>query len=206
MLGLPKSTEINKPLPKKVIFDKFKPNATDRKLFDEQISRLTIIAEISPQTVSIAASEEVSAVYLVLVTLKGADCDKKNIALLSKLIDQRMLFALQQHEDEVRLAVYRAERVLISECKLLSDWKLNLSGLDLGAVWENIIAETCSIKLSFGKSLDETITANERRDKLIKDIAALDKKAMHERQPRRKWDYSDEIKRLKFELEELNNG
>lgn len=205
MLGLPKSTEINKPLPKKVIFDRFTPNTTDRKLFDEQISRLAIIAEISPQTVSIAASEEVSAVYLVLVTLKGADCDKKNIALLSKLIDQRMLFALQ-HEDEVRLAVFRAERVLISECKLLSDWKLNLSGLDLGAVWENIIAETCGIKHSFGKSLDETIAANERRDKLIKQIAVLDKKAMNERQPRRKWEYSEEIKRLKYELEELKNG
>lgn len=40
MFGLPKSTEINKQLPKKVIFEKFKPNTTDRKLFDEQISRL----------------------------------------------------------------------------------------------------------------------------------------------------------------------
>jgi hypothetical protein len=205
MLGLPKSTEINKPLPKKVIFDKFKPNIADRKLFDEQISRLAIIAEISPQTVSIAASEDVSAVYLVLVTLKVADCDKKNIALLSKLIDQRMLFALQ-YEDEVRLAVYRAERVLISECKLLNDWKLSLRGLGLGVVWENIIAEICGIDLSVGKNLDETIAATERRDKLIKQIVVLDKKAMNERQPRRKWEYSEKINRLKFELEELNNG
>ena len=35
MLGLPRSTEISKQLPKKAIFDRFKPSAADRKLFDE---------------------------------------------------------------------------------------------------------------------------------------------------------------------------
>jgi hypothetical protein len=205
MFGLSKSTEISKQLPKKVIFDKFKPNAADRKLFDEQISRLSIVTEISPQTVSIVASTDVSAVYIILVTLKTADCDKKNIALLSKLIDQRMLFALQS-EDTVRFAVYRAGRVLFSENKPLDAWKLNLRGLDVGAVWENMIAEIGGFDLFGGRTLDETIAANERRDKLIKQITTLDKKAMSERQPRRKWEYAEEIKRLKVDLEELNNG
>jgi hypothetical protein len=205
MFGLPKSTEINKPLPKKAIFDKFKPNPADRKLFDEQISRLTIVAEISPQTVSIAASEDVSAVYLILVILKAADCDKKNIVLLSKLIDQRMLFALQ-YEDTVRLAVYRAERVIVSKSKPFDDWNLSLSGLNPGAVWENMIAQIGGIDFIDGKNLDETIVMNECRDKLTKQIAALDKKAMDEQQPRRKWEYAEEIKRLKTELEELKNG
>jgi hypothetical protein len=205
MFGLPKSTEINKPLSKKAIFDKFKPNPADRKLFDEQISRLTIVAEISPQTVSIAASEDVSAVYLILVMLKAANCDKKNIALLSKLIDQRMLFALQ-YENTVRLAVYRAERVLVSVNRPFDDWSLSLSGLNLGTVWEGIIAQIGGIDLTGGKNLDEAIVVNERREKLTKQIAVLDKKAMDERQPRRKWEYAKEIKRLKTELEELKNG
>ena len=73
MLGLPKSTEINKTLPKKAVFDKFKPNAADRKLFDDQISRLAIVAEISPQTVTVTAGTDVSAVYVILVTLKTAE-------------------------------------------------------------------------------------------------------------------------------------
>lgn len=205
MFGLPKSTEINKMLPKKAIFDKFKPNAIDRKLFDDQISRLAIVSEISPQTVSIAASEDVSAIYIILVMLKAADCDKKNITLLSKLIDQRMLFILQ-YEDKMRFAVYRAERVLVSESKQLDEWKLHLRGLDLGAAWENMIAEIGGVDLSGGKALDVTIIANERKEKLTKQIASLEKKAMNERQPRRKWEYSEEIRRLKAELEELNNG
>jgi hypothetical protein len=205
MFGLPKATEIYKPLPKKAVFSKFNPNAADRRLLDDQISRLTIVAEISPQTVSVMDSEDVLAIFVILIALKTADCDKKTIALLSRLIDQCMLFALQ-YEDTMRFAAYRAERVLMSESKPTDAWKLNLDGLDLGAVWENFIGEIGGIELTRGKNIDEIIVANERREKLMKQIAALEKKAMNERQPRRKWEYVDGIKRLKVELEELNNG
>ena len=201
MLGLPKSTEISKQLAKKAIFDKFKPSPADRKLFDEQINRLAIVAEISPQTVAISAGADVSAVYAILVTLKTPDCDKRNIALLSKLIDQRMLFVLQ-YEGSARLAVYRAEKVLFSESKPIDEWKMTLSGLNLGAAWDNIIAQIGGIDLSGGKGLDETITENDRREKLKKQIAALEKKAMAEKQPRRKWELVDQVRKLKLELEE----
>jgi hypothetical protein len=204
MLGLPKSTEINKPLPKKAMFDKFKPNAADRKLFDEQISRLTIVAEISPQTVNITVGADVTSIYVVLVSLKTDECNKKNIALLSKLIDQKMLFILQ-YGDSARLAVYRTEKVLMSESKPIDEWKLALIGLDLGAIWKNIIVEVGGIDLTGGKDLDATIVEKDRREKLHKQIAALEKKAMNERQPRRKWELAEEVKRLKRELEDNPN-
>ena len=111
MLGLPKSTEINKFLPKKTIFEKFKPTASQRRLFDSQISRLAIVAEISSQTVNFAVGNDVVAIFVVHAILKGPICDKRNIILLSKLINQNMLFALQ-YETTIQLAVYRAGKVL----------------------------------------------------------------------------------------------
>ena len=204
MLGLPRATELSKALPKKAIFDRFKPSPTDRRLFDEQINRMSIVAEISPQTVALKASEDISAVYVILVALKTNQCDKKNIALLSKLIDQRMLFVLQSGEN-ARLAVYHAGRVLMSESTPLTDRKLNLSGLDLEAVWENAIAQIGGIDLTGGKALNATIAENDRQEKLTKQIMALEKKAMTERQARRKWELAEEIRRLKIELGETAN-
>lgn len=199
MLKLPKTTEISKALPKKAIFDRFKPSPESRRLFDEQISRMSIVHEISPQTTAIKAGEDASAVYVILVTLKTAECSKKNIALLSKLIDQRMLFVLQ-FADTARLAVYRADNVLISESKPLADWEVPLSGLDLGAVWENIVAQIGGIDLTTGKELNAAIAENKRIEKLQKQIDALEKKVMAERQPRKKWKIAEEIERLKKEL------
>jgi len=205
MLGLPKSTELSRQLPKKAVFEMFKPSPADRKLFDEQISRMAIVAEISPQTLAVTASEEVAAVYVVHVSLKVAECDKKNIALLSKLIDQRMLFVLQ-YGDNARLAAYRAGKVLISDSKPLNEWALSLTGLDLAGIWENAIAQIGGIDLSDGKDLDAMIADNERRDKLAKKIEVLEKKAMSEKQPRRKWELAEEVKKLKEEMEGFYNN
>ena len=199
MFGLPKTTEINKQLPKKAIFEKFKPNAADRKLFDEQINRLSIVAEISPQTVSIAADEEVVAIYIILVLMKTANCDKKNIILLSKLINQNMLFALQ-YENTVNFAAYRADRVIMSDSRSMDDWELKLKGLNLRSTWDALIADISGLEPADGKSLDEMIIQNENIKKLEKKIAILEKKAMIERQPRRKWDLAQEIKQLKEQL------
>lgn len=200
MLGLPKATELTRPLSKKAVFEMFKPSTADRRLFDEQISRMAIVAEISPQTLAVTASEEVAAVYVVHVALKMPECDKKNIALLSKLIDQRMLFVLQ-HGDNARLAAYRAGKVLVSDSKPLKDWTLPLTGLDLEGIWKNAIAQIGGIDLSDGKDLDATIIESDRRDKLAKKIEALEKKAMSEKQPRRKWELAEEVRELIKEME-----
>ncbi|HAE62557.1 MAG TPA: DUF4391 domain-containing protein [Eubacteriaceae bacterium] len=199
MFGLPKSTEINKQLPKKAIFEKFKPNPADKKLFDEQINRILIVGEISPQTVNVAPGNEVKAIYILLVIMKTKACDKKNIALLSKSIGQRMLFALQ-YQDKVQFAAYRADRVLISESKPFDNWQLKLNGLDLGSIWDDLIVTISDIDLAEGKAIDETIIENEYREKLIKQIAVLEKKAMNERQPRRKWELAEELNKLKKQL------
>ena len=199
MFNLPKSTELNRFIPKKVIYDKFKPTTAERKLFDDQINKITIVGEISNKTVNISQGEKVNAIYILLITMKTKECDKKNIALLSKLIDQKMLFALK-YENEVQFATYRADRVLISEVKLFDSVELKLNGLDLDSIWDNLIATIMGISLTKGKVLDETIVENEEKTKLMKQIAVLEKKAMNERQPRRKWELADKLNKLKKQL------
>lgn len=199
MFGLPKTTEINKQLPKKAIFEKFKPSATDRKLFDEQINRLSIVAEISPKTVSMTADEEITTIFIILIQMKTTDCDRNNIILLSKLIDQNMLFALQ-YGDTVKFAVHYANRVLISEERHIDEWEIKLRGLDLKGIWESLIASIAGIELLDGRNLEEIIIQNEEIEKKTKKIAILEKKAMNERQPRRKWELAQEIKQLKEHL------
>ena len=199
MFNLPKSTELNRFIPKKAIYDKFKPTTAERKLFDDQINKITIVGEISNKTVNISQGEKVNAIYILLITMKTKECDKKNIALLSKLIDQKMLFALK-YENEVQFATYRADRVLISEVKLFDSVELKLNGIDVDSIWDNLIATIMGISLTKGKVLDETIVENEEKTKLMKQIAVLEKKAMNERQPRRKWELADKLNKLKKQL------
>ncbi|GHV14260.1 hypothetical protein FACS1894219_10130 [Clostridia bacterium] len=200
MLGLPKATELNRTLPKKANFDKFKPGAADRQRFDTDIRRLAIVHEISTTTVNIAAGETISAFFVVLVNLRSADCDPKNIQLISKLIPQNMLFVLE-HEDKARLATFRT-KVIQTEWKPLEEWEIKLTGLNLDSVWENIIVQIGDVEITEGNTLDDQLAADEERAKLLRRIEQLEKQARSEKQPRRKWELVEEVKRLKSVMEE----
>ena len=75
MFDLPKSTEIRKPIHKKLIYQKFSTELSrDKKSrFDEDISRIIITNEISENSINIKATEDVSAIFVVQIELKTRD-------------------------------------------------------------------------------------------------------------------------------------
>ena len=136
MLGLPHSTEISKPLPKKAIFAKFQLKPAQRDRFDADISRMTLVNVISQSTVpALQAGEKVAAIYVVDVALKRRDYDPKNIALLSTLIPQMMLFALH-FEGQLQLAIFHS-KLLSGGWMAEEEACLALTGTTLDAVWDN---------------------------------------------------------------------
>jgi hypothetical protein len=203
MLGLPESTEMNRPMPKKAIFDRFKLSSSDRQRFDSEIRRLAIVNEVSPSTTNIIAGESTGSFYVVLVSLRSAECDKKSLVLLSKLIPQNMLFMLE-YNDTASLAVYRADRVIQSEWKPLNEWEVKLTGLNLDTVWENVISQIGGLEIAEGSTLDEQIEVREERARLLQRIERLEKQARSEKQPRRKWELVEEVRRLKEGVEGEN--
>lgn len=195
MLGLPKSTELKKQLPKNAIYAKFYMNTATKDKFDTDIKRILIVNEVSKTTTSITKGKLVKSFFVLLVVLKREDFDEKNIVLISKLIDQNMLFILQ-YEDKSKLAIYNTKL-------LQTDWQNNdslsieLKGLNFDTIWENIIIQVGGIEIEKGKSLDEQIEIDEKRKKLQKQIKSLEKQARSEKQPKKKFELVQEIRKLK---------
>ena len=196
MYGLPQTTEIRKQLPKKAIYAKFELKPAQRDGFDTDVSRIDIVAVVSPTTVpAIAAGESIKEFYVLAVQLKRKDYDEKNIAMLSKLIPQNILFALQ-YEDETQLAIYHT-KFIKSDWKPTDEATICLTGLTLDTVWENIIKTIGEIQVQDGKTLAEQIQDDEQRAKTLKLIAELEKKMAKETQPRKKRELFEQIKKLK---------
>lgn len=201
MLGLPKATELNKQLPKKTIYSKFSMNTAAKDKFDADISRITIVNEISPQTVkAISATEEVPSFYVLLVSLKKKDYDERTIAQVFKLIDQNMLLVLD-YQGEYRLAVYHT-KLLQSGWQKAAHCTVQLKGLDLSAIWQNVITQVGNIEIEEGHSLEEQIAIDERRAKLQTEIDRLERLARKETQPKKKFELVQRIQRLKQDSED----
>ena len=193
MLGLPKSTELNKLLPKKAIYAKFQMNTAQKERFDGEISRISIVGELSPATTGLAAGAAVRSIFVLLVALKHLDFQANAIAQISKLIDQNMLLILE-HEGRRKLAIYHSKLI---QTDWMPDCTVTLKGLDLDAVWENLIVQVGGITIEQGNTLDQQIVADEKRAKLEKEIARLEKLARAEKQPKKKFDLAQQINKLK---------
>lgn len=201
MLGLPKSTEMNKQLPKKAIYAKFQMNTAAKDKIDADISRIVIVNEISPSRINIPAGEEVGSFFVLLVALKKKNFDEKTIAALSKLIPQNILFVLE-FEGQSKLAVYRT-KLMQTDWKPTESCTLELRGLTLDKVWENIIR---SLELGVWNeelSLDENLALHERQAKLEKEIAKLEKQARAEKQPKKKFELVQRVRALQKQLNVL---
>lgn len=198
MLGLPKATELSKQLPKNAIYAKFQMNTAENAKIDADISRITIVNEVSAEKVHIAAGDQVKSFFVLLVALKKKDFDDKTIITISKLIPQNMLLVLECG-DEAKLATYHT-KLMQTEWKQKEALSVELKGLNLDSVWENIIMQIGGITIDQGNTLDEQIAADEYRQKIEKEIAKLEKQARAEKQPKKKFELAQQIKTLKDEL------
>lgn len=59
MLGLPKSTELNKQLPKNAIYAKFQMNNAEKGKVDADISKIMIVNKVSAAKINIAEGDKV---------------------------------------------------------------------------------------------------------------------------------------------------
>lgn len=195
MLGLPKTTELNKQLPKKAIYAKFQMSPTAKAKFDADISRINIVGEISSNTTGIAQGKNIASIFVLQVILKQREFQPAIIAQLSKLIDQNMIIILD-HGNERKLAIYHT-KLIQTEWSPADACSIELKGLDLDSVWENMITSIGGITVQQGKTLDEQIAADEQKAKLEKEIAKLEKLARAEKQPKKKFELVQQIQKLK---------
>ena len=70
-------------------------------------------------------------------------------------------------------------------------------------VWENIVVDIGGVSIADGNTLDEQIAADERRQKIEKEITKLEKQARAEKQPKKKFELVQQIKKLNTEMGKL---
>lgn len=200
MLGLPAATEIRKLITKKKVYETFGDSMSTerRKSFDADIARITLLNEVSPASLSLADGKMVHAIFVLSIALRKKEVDKQNIAFIARLFKQQVVLVLS-FENEERLALWQT-RLILGAWQPLGSTALRIQGLNIDAVWEDIVTQIGGIQVDDGRTLDEQIALNDKRDKLQKEIDKLEKLAWAEKQPKRKMEYVKKLSELKAEL------
>ena len=210
MLDLPESTVFNKRIPKQKFYDNLSVTSQLKKIFVEQINQIIWRNKISPTTINITAGEIVTEIEVIAVKLNQKELDKRVIPLIDKEIPYHILFLLE-YSNEIQAWICYKEPTKSTTFKTgvyyHTDWLvpesliLRIDGLDLDMVYESFIRQIAGDRLGdVDSDIKDAINRDEQQQKLFKEIAKLEKKAMSEKQSRRKWELAEEIINLKNRL------
>jgi len=73
-------------------------------------------------------------------------------------------------------------------------------GIDMDKVWEHIVTTIGGFEVMEGVTIEEQITIDGERQKVIKQIETLEKKVRKETQPRKKLEMFEKLKELKSSI------
>jgi len=200
MLDLPKSTYFDKIIAKDKIYARAGVGNDLKNVFIEQVERIRWLNKISPATINIMHGEKVEEIQVIEISLATSAPDKRIMPTILKGIPYKIIFALV-FEGKATYTVYYDNKTCFT-----SETPPKLIGSDTDSLWENIVIQISEIIIEKDKTLAEQIADNIERDRIIGLIDRLEKQARSEKQPRKKWELAEEVKKLKKELEVILNA
>jgi len=196
-MELPQSTAYGRIIAKDKLYEHGGASRALQDVIAKQVGRIRWANKIAPSTMNIASDDEITEIELIDIELRVSytELDRRILPLIIKAIPYSLLFMLVSRENTYYAVVYRGK-------VYHSEMPPRIIGSGTKSIWENLVRQIADIPLS-EVPLADIIEETERTNKLAQQIEALERKARSERQPRRKLEYANEIKRLK---ELLKNG
>lgn len=139
--------------------------------------------------------------FVLQVELKQKTYSEKNIILISKMFGQNVLLVLH-HGGQYQLAIYETT-FFHTNWQEADKLQVQLKGLDMDAVWENLVMLVSGIKARPGSSMKEQIALELEKDKLRKSIEELEKRARREPQSKKKFEMFQRLREYQARLDEM---
>jgi hypothetical protein len=218
MLGLPKSTEFNKRIPKQKFYDNLTVSPTLKRSFVDQIRIIYWANKIAPSTLNLAEGKNVTEIEVFHIQLNQETLDENVLKQIDREIPYHILFVLEYDGKYKAVmgykeaagsgkASFKVDRYYQTEWLPETNLPVHLDGLNIDAVYENFVRQIAGDVLQAAtpqESLKESVARDDRRDDLQKQINKLQAKIRKEKQLNRQMEMNAELKKLRRELEELN--
>ena len=217
MIGLPKTTEFNKRIPKQKFYENMDISPALKKVFVEQVKIIYWRNKIAASTTNLAAGTDVTELEVFEVRLNSQVLDDSLLRQIDKEIPYHILFLLEYQGKyqawigykETAASGNKAFKVngyYHTEWLAEDELPLKLEGLNVDAVYENFVRQIAGDKLkteAVGESLKESVARDEQKQALQKQIATLQAKIRKEKQLNKQMQMNTELKKLKKELEAM---
>ena len=202
MLGLPRSTQVNRRVAKEKLYQNAALTPQTREMIKDQIESVFWRNKLADSTMAISAGETAPEIQIFEIQLRQRELDKRVLPAIAKAIPYKILFILV-FDDEAQAWIEASGTFYNTDWQSLDGFTLKFEGLNLDAVYENLARQISGGRLGTDGDIEEAVDRDKIRQKLEREIAALEKKLLREKQFNKQVELNGELKRLRNEMEGL---
>lgn len=157
--------------------------------------KVLVINIISPESVNLAPSDVIPAIYVIAVDVNVLDYDPRIIDLLNRM-KHKAIYAML-YGDRCKLVVFE-EMQFQTEWGPADDVQIQLIGLDIGEVWENLVRYVGDLPQN--EPFEDSVTKAVFNAGIQKQIDMLENKLAKEKQNHVQREIYAQIQQLKKQL------
>lgn len=199
MINLPKECIVDKFIPKKIFYEKINLSSNLKQEFVDKLDKIYWKYKISEDTLNISKTENVEEIEIFELTLKEKVNCQNIIKVITRNIPYIILFEIY-YNNEVQYAIKHNDDFYFTNWNEKIDF--NFNGIDLNAVYENIIRSVTNISEQ-SNNIDEELEKGKKLKEIQKEIERLENKMKAEKQFNKKVELNKQIIEMRQLLKEL---
>ena len=217
MLGLPKATEFNRRIPKAKFYEHINITTSLKRLFVDHVKNIYWRNKIASTTANLLEGLYVTEIEVFEVNLNSSQVDIDILKSIDSVIPYHILYILEyngkyqawigyKEATDIEKKISKVDRYYHTNWLEETELIVNLEGLNLDDVYENLVRQIAGNKLQFDnptESLKQSVERDKEIETLKKQISILQNKIRKEKQLNKQIEMNNELKKLRSILEKL---
>ena len=213
MIKFPDSTYVGKNVPKNVFYKHLEVNTKMKRIFVNEVERITWAYKFAPSTLNVADGTFVHEITVFEVDMKVLECPTEMFVFIDNNLPRHTIFILNNGNKRCMVinykeAVpgnntrpYKVTKTYQSDWLNTEDGILQIEGSSMDVLYENFVRQIAGTQISeMSGTLKEDIAISTEQQTLKKEIEALKKRISLERQPQKKFMLHKQLKELENKL------
>ena len=203
MVNFPASTIVDRRVPKQSFYDNLSISPGLKRAFVDQISLIIWRNKLAESTLAISAGKDIQEIQVFELQLRQKELDSRILSAIAGAIPYKIVFVLV-FDGEAQAWMEVCGTFYCGDWQPLKEFVLKLEGLNLDMVYANLARQISGGRLGVEGDIAGAVERDKRRQKLEREIVALEKRVNTEKQYNRRVEMNMDLKILKNRLEGLS--
>lgn len=217
MLGLPKTTEFNRRIPKAKFYENINITSSLKRLFVDQVKNVYWRNKIASTTTNLIEGKYVTEIEVFEINLNSLQVDIDLLKSIDNVIPYHILYILEyngkyqtwigyKESTNIEKKISKVDRYYHTNWLEETELIVKVEGLNLDDVYENLVRQIAGDKLQSDnstKTLKQSVERDKEIETLQKQIGILQNKIRKEKQLNKQIEMNTELKKLRSALEKI---